>query len=94
VTTLAALELAMTEYDWRRVNNMALSLAALEQWRDKLAALTCAQREALPGMEEGRGDLVPCGVEILLSLSRTLGCDGLRVSDFGLLEGVLLSMVA
>jgi exopolyphosphatase/guanosine-5'-triphosphate,3'-diphosphate pyrophosphatase len=93
VTTLAALDMQMTEYDWRRVNNYLLSLSRLQQWQSILSPLSPVEREALPGMEDGRGDLIMPGLEILLYLLQQMHVDSLTVSDFGILEGLLLSLV-
>lgn len=92
VTTLAALHLEMTEYDWRRVNNLRLTGEEIHCWQKRLLTLSVAEREALPGMEKGRGDLVPAGVAIICGLLDAFAKTDLVVSDFGLLEGVLLSM--
>ncbi len=92
VTTLAALDLQMTDYDWRKVNNYSLPLSKLQQWQATLGPLSPEEREALPGMEKGRGDLIIAGLEIILCLMQTMDSDCLTVSDFGLLEGLLLSM--
>jgi exopolyphosphatase/guanosine-5'-triphosphate,3'-diphosphate pyrophosphatase len=91
VTTLAALQLEMADYDWRRVNNLVLDRREVGRWRQRLRALDEAQREALPGMEKGRGDLIVPGVEIVNRLLARLGKEALTVSDFGLLEGLLLA---
>lgn len=92
VTTLAALDMQMTEYDWRRVNNYPLSLSRLQEWHAHLVPLSSVEREALPGMEAGRGDLIISGLEIILSLMLQMNTDSLTVSDFGILEGLLLSL--
>lgn len=92
VTTLAALDLAMTEYDWQRINNYILSQATLLSLYERLLPLTPTERELLAGVEKGRGDLIVHGAAIVLALLQLFGKDHLRVSDFGLLEGVLLSM--
>ena len=92
VTTLAALDMQMNEYDWQRVNNYSLPLPRLQYWQACLAPMHPAERETLPGMEAGRGDLITTGLEIILRLMSRLGTDSLTVSDFGLLEGVLASM--
>lgn len=92
ITTLAALDMQMVDYDWRRVNNYRMSLSRLQDWQARLAPLTLVEREALPGVEAGRGDLIVVGLEIILCLMRQMNTDSLTVSDFGLLEGVLLSM--
>jgi exopolyphosphatase/guanosine-5'-triphosphate,3'-diphosphate pyrophosphatase len=57
---------------------------------EALEPLTVPEREAIPGMEEGRGDLVLPGMRIVLGTLALLGQERLTVSDFGLLEGVLL----
>lgn len=92
VTTLAALDLAMAEYDWQRINNYVLSQAALLSLYERLLPLTPPERELLAGVEKGRGDLIIQGAAIVLSLLHLLDKNCLRVSDFGLLEGILLSM--
>lgn len=92
VTSLAALDLQMERYDWRRINNYSLSLSRLQDWQTRLLPLAATEREALPGMEAGRGDLIMAGLEIVLWLLRHLFADRLVVSDFGLLEGLLLGL--
>lgn len=92
VTTLAALDMKMTKYDWQRVNNYSLPLSRLRHWQTILTPLSLSQREELPGMEAGRGDLIIPGLEIILSLMHQMSTDNLTVSDFGILEGLLLSL--
>jgi exopolyphosphatase/guanosine-5'-triphosphate,3'-diphosphate pyrophosphatase len=92
VTTLAALHLEMVDYDWRRVNNLCLSRPELQALLPRLETLSVAAREALPGMEEGRGDLIVPGLRIVLGILQLLERNELVVSDFGLLEGALLSL--
>ena len=58
VTTLAALDLVMSEYDWQRINNYILTQSTLLSLYERLLPLTPAERERLPGMEKGRGDLI------------------------------------
>jgi exopolyphosphatase/guanosine-5'-triphosphate,3'-diphosphate pyrophosphatase len=92
VTTLAALDMHMDEYDWRRVNNYSIGLSRIEYWQSVLQPLSPAERETLPGMEEGRGDLIMAGIQIILALMKKLDSSTLKVSDFGILEGLLLSL--
>lgn len=92
VTTLAAIDMNMTDYDWQRVNNYTLPQASLAAMHQRFLELTPLEREAVPGMEPGRGDLIIYGMEIVLELLKAFQKQQLKVSDFGLLEGVLLSM--
>jgi exopolyphosphatase/guanosine-5'-triphosphate,3'-diphosphate pyrophosphatase len=92
VTTLAALQLGMTQYDWRRVNNLVIGIENLQGMARRLAHLLPEERESLPGMEKGRGDLILPGIRIVLGILERLGRRQVTVSDFGLLEGALLSL--
>jgi exopolyphosphatase/guanosine-5'-triphosphate,3'-diphosphate pyrophosphatase len=92
VTTLAALDQQMTEYDWRQINNYVMPLSKIQYWQQLLAPLSPLERESLPGMEAGRGDLILAGIEIILGVMQLLNNASLTVSDFGILEGLLLSL--
>jgi exopolyphosphatase/guanosine-5'-triphosphate,3'-diphosphate pyrophosphatase len=92
VTTLAALDQQMAEYDWRQINNYVMPLSKIRYWQELLTPLSPIERESLPGMEAGRGDLILAGIEILLGVMQLLKSTSLTVSDFGILEGLLLSL--
>jgi exopolyphosphatase/guanosine-5'-triphosphate,3'-diphosphate pyrophosphatase len=92
ITTLAALYLRLREYAPDRVNNQRLNLSWLEAIYTELEPLSPAQRETLEGMEEGRGDLILPGLDILLSLLAQLQLEELTVADSGLLEGLLFEL--
>ncbi len=94
VTTLAALDLGLADYDAARVQGHVLSRAAIARQRDRLAALDVAGRAALPCLEPGRADLIVPGVAIVEATLDRLGCGGLVVSDWGLREGVLARLAA
>ncbi|MBI3610115.1 MAG: Ppx/GppA family phosphatase [Nitrospirae bacterium] len=90
VTTLAALELAMTSYDPSRVQNMRLSLDRVKSWHQKLVGMTLIERRRLAGLERGREDLIVAGAALLLTAMRMIGANEVVVSDYGLREGVLI----
>jgi len=92
VTTIAALDLEMTDYDWRRVNNHRVSRERVEDFLARLRPLSVTEREHLPGMEKGRGDLIVPGLAIVAGLLRRLRKQEIIVSDFGLLEGIVLDL--
>jgi len=92
VTTLAAMKLRMTDYDGLRVNNLVLTADDIRSSLQQLGPLTVAQREQLPGLEVGRGDLIMPGLRIILAIFEIFGKDYMKVSDFGLLEGILISL--
>lgn len=91
-TTLAAIDMGMTEYDYRRVNNYTLGIDRIRSIRDRLLPLAPSERLQVPGMERGREDLIIAGIFITLGTMEHFGFTRLKISDFGLLEGVLHSM--
>ncbi len=90
VTTLAALDLALTRYDAALVQGHTLTRAAVARLRDRLNALTVAERAALPCLEPGRADLIVPGTAVVEATLDVLGVDALRVSDWGLREGMMI----
>lgn len=92
VTTMAALDLKMTSYDWRRINNHHLAQETIQSLIDRLQPMPVCERESVAGMEKGRGDLIVPGMMIVSSIMKRLNQPILYVSDFGLLEGALLSL--
>ena len=91
-TTLAAIDLEMTDYNYRLVNGHWLARDSVAAIFDRLLALTPEERLMVPGMEKGREDLIIAGALVSLKTMDCFGFNGMMVSDFGLLEGVLLSM--
>ena len=93
VSTLAALDLGLVEYDVERVQGHRLTRAAIEAILARLAALTNAARGGLPCLEPGRADVIVPGIAICLGAMARLGFDVLTVSDHGLREGILCEIL-
>jgi exopolyphosphatase/guanosine-5'-triphosphate,3'-diphosphate pyrophosphatase len=91
-TTLAALDMKMTEYDPGKIDGKKMSLARLRTWGDRLATMTERQLLSLPGMEKGRERYIVPGVIQVLKAMEHFGMDALVVSDAGLLEGIILGL--
>lgn len=91
-TTLAAIEMGMTDYDYRKVNNHVISLAGVEEIFTRLLPLSPGERLAVPGLEKGREDLIVAGTLVTLETMRRFGFSRMKVSDSGLLEGVALGL--
>jgi len=90
-TTLAALALGLARYDAQRVQNYILSQTTVHRLVAWLATLSPGERNTLPGLGDGRGEIIVAGAVILQELLQALGSASLLVSDAGLLEGILLS---
>jgi exopolyphosphatase/guanosine-5'-triphosphate,3'-diphosphate pyrophosphatase len=89
VTTLAALNLALTTYDPERVHGHRLTHAAVDRLLARLGALTVTERGALPCLEPGRADLIIPGTAIVVATMERLRVDALVVSEYGLREGIM-----
>ena len=93
-TTLAALDLGLAAYDPARVQGHTLTREAIQAQLGRLGALTVTERAALPCLEPGRADLIVPGTAIVQATLALLGVDRMVVSDWGLREGILMSLAA
>lgn len=90
-TTLAAISLKMAEYDYRKVNNFVLEKAEIQRLYELLLPLAPSERLQLPGLEPGREDLIIAGALITLLTMERFGFERMKVSDYGLLEGLVVT---
>jgi len=90
-TTLAAISLEMRDYDYRKVNNYLLSRGKIMEIYERLLPLSPEERVSIPGLEKGREDLIIAGSLITLLTMEMFGANELKVSDYGLLEGLIVS---
>ncbi|ACM21142.1 pppGpp 5'-phosphohydrolase and exopolyphosphatase, putative [Geotalea daltonii FRC-32] len=89
-TTLAAIHMEMTDYDYRLVNNHTMALADIEKIHARLLPLSPEERLKVKGLEKGREDLIVAGTLITINTMKHFGFNSLKISDFGQLEGLLL----
>ncbi len=92
-TTLAMLDLGLQKYDAERVHGHILAFVKVRKIYGKLAALSLTKRRQLPGLEAGRADIIVAGVMIYLAIMDALQIERLQVSDSGILEGIILTMI-
>jgi exopolyphosphatase/guanosine-5'-triphosphate,3'-diphosphate pyrophosphatase len=90
-TSLATLDLGLASYDEQKVHGHRLGSKDLDHLAEELGALADNELYCLPGMEPGRGNILPAGLEIYQEIIATIAVDGMIVSDAGLLEGIALS---
>jgi exopolyphosphatase / guanosine-5'-triphosphate,3'-diphosphate pyrophosphatase len=91
-TTLAAIQMKMGDYDYRRVNNLTLLRRDVERIYAQLLPLTPTERLGVAGLEPGREDLIIAGTLVVLQSMQIFGFQALKVSDSGLLEGLILGV--
>ncbi len=94
VTTVAAVELGLAEYDPERIHHFVLTRAAAEDVFRTLATESRADRIHNPGLEEARADVIVGGAAILVTVMRHFGFDECLVSEADILNGLVLSKLA
>ncbi|MBI3803323.1 MAG: Ppx/GppA family phosphatase [Nitrospirae bacterium] len=92
ITTLAAIDQKMKEYDPEKVNRYPLSLGAIQRIFKELSVMPLEQRRKTLGLEKGREDIILTGSLILIAVMELFGYDPVYVSDYGLREGVLIHL--
>jgi len=91
VTTLAALDLGLEEYDRRRVHGHLLTRAGAQAQLDRLAALPLEERRRVPALEPERAPVIVAGAAILVAILDRYALAGIRASERGLLHGAALA---
>ena len=89
-TCLMAMELGLTQYDGSKIHGQVMSRERVDWWCGRLQRMTQEEREQIPGMKRKRADIMPYGVQILQQAMELLGVSEVRVSDKGLVYGLLL----
>ena len=87
VTTLATLDLGDAGYDPARTHGHRISLAAVEEQLERLAAMSTQERLAVPGLEPGRAPVIVAGVVVLSEVMTTYGLSEIEVSERDILHG-------
>ena len=93
-TALAALALELPRYAPERVHGYVLPGAVLAGIAARLAAISPAARDALPGIDPGRGAILPAGAIVLDRVRAATGNDAILVTDHGVRHGYLRAALA
>ena len=94
ITSLAALDLGLVEYDPDRVHGHRLGDSAVRAQLERLAALPLAERRRVPGLEPERAPVIVAGAVILREVMRHLGLRAIEVSERDILHGAALAAAA
>jgi exopolyphosphatase/guanosine-5'-triphosphate,3'-diphosphate pyrophosphatase len=92
VTTLAAMDLGLAEYDPDKINGHTLSREKVSAIVQTLTASTLKERRSIPGLEAGREDIILAGAVITREIMERFGFTTMVVSDGGLREGIVLDL--
>ncbi|HEY1738162.1 MAG TPA: Ppx/GppA phosphatase family protein [Acidimicrobiia bacterium] len=94
VSTLAAVELGLAEYDRDKVHHFRLGRDMVEDIFRTLATEAIAQRAHNPGLDPGRVDVIVGGVLIAACVMRHWNFDEMLVSESDILDGIALALAA
>jgi exopolyphosphatase/guanosine-5'-triphosphate,3'-diphosphate pyrophosphatase len=91
ITTLAALDLGLADYDRKRVHGHVLSRDRARVQLERLAALPLEERRQVPALEPERAPVIVAGAAILVAILEVYRLEGITVSERGLLHGAALA---
>ncbi len=89
-TTLAAIDMQMTEYDYTKVNGYTIHINNINHILHRIYNTPYNKRIDIKGMDKGREDLIIPGILIILEILNKTSLDNIMVSDFGLREGAVV----
>jgi exopolyphosphatase/guanosine-5'-triphosphate,3'-diphosphate pyrophosphatase len=90
VTSLAALDLGLVDYDPERIHGHALSRQAIEEQLERLAELSLDERRNVPGLEPERAPVIVAGAAILDEIVERYGLDAIEASEHDILHGAAI----
>jgi len=91
ITSIAALDLGLEEYDRARVHGHVLTRDGARAQVERLAALPLEERRRVPALEPDRAPVIVAGGAILLAVLDGYGLESIRVSERDLLDGAALA---
>ena len=92
-TTLQACALGLERYDPDLIHRSTLTTEDAERTVRELAAMTNAERAAIPVMPTGRGDVIVAGASILVHAMRRFGSERALISETDILDGLALELL-
>jgi len=92
ITTLAAIDQGLAEYDPARINRTVLTREFIDDIVLKLGALTIEQRRAICGLDPGREDIILAGAIVTQEIMEHFHYVSMLVSDWGLREGIVFDL--
>src|SRR5207302_3523772 len=91
ITTLAALDLGLDEYDRKRVHGHVLTREGAQAQLERLAALPLEERRRVPALDPERAPVIVAGAAILVAILDAYRLEAIRVSERDLLDGAALA---
>jgi len=91
VRNLAAAAVRRADLPLDSVQGFLLGPGALDELIEELAARPAEERERMPGIKRGRGEVILAAAVVLRAVLEASGAAGIEVTEAGLREGIFLS---
>jgi len=91
ITTVAAIDLGLTEYDPVRIHGHRISRDAAERALTHLSALPLTEREQVQGLEPARAPVIVGGLVVLREVMASYDLSEIEASERDILHGVALA---
>jgi exopolyphosphatase/guanosine-5'-triphosphate,3'-diphosphate pyrophosphatase len=91
ITSIAALDLGLDEYDRERVHGHVLTRDGARKQLERLTALRLDERRLVPALDPERAPVIVAGAAILVAILDAYGLKAIRVSERDLLDGAALA---
>jgi len=90
ITSIAALDLGLSEYDPDQVEGHRLSCDGVHAQLERLASLPLQERREIPALDPDRAPVIVAGTVILGEVLDHFGLDDLEASEHDILDGAAL----
>ncbi len=91
VRNLAMAAIRVADLPLDSVQGFVLGADALDALIEELAARPADERDRLPGIKRGRGEVILAAAVVLRAVLEATGADGIEATEAGLREGIFLS---
>ena len=94
VTTVAAIDLGLSEYDPVRIDGHRIGRDVADGTLARLAGLTLEERERVTGLEPARAPVIVGGLVVLSAVMQCYGLTEIEASERDILHGIAIAAAA
>lgn len=93
LTTLAAIDQEMVEYDPSRIHGYFVTTEKVEKILARLEGMTIEERKLIPGLQPQRADIIVAGIRIVSAILKGLNATGVTVSESDIMNGLFYNVL-